>query len=201
MRMSRIMCLCGNGNTAMAFSFSGEAVLDGDPAGDWKLTLKTGGTLIFNKLNTLVDIFAVGGGAAGAKTSNNSVTGYGGNGGSGGKTALETNKYLSSGTSYSVTIGAGSGSNTGTRTGGASKIMDGETTIINAGGGSSSGWYNGANSGSDGSGGGAGGVSEGSSAGYKGGTDGSNGSGGKTQQTGMGTSGYLVREFRQSGLF
>ena len=62
MRMSRRMALYAQGG-AMSYTYTGTAVFEGDPAGDWKLTLKTGGTLIFNKLNTLVDIFAVGGGA------------------------------------------------------------------------------------------------------------------------------------------
>lgn len=65
---------------------------------NWRLKLKTSGVLTFQRIGTAIDIFCVGGGGGGYLS-----------GGGGGYTKTVSNKTLSMGQGYTVTIGAGGG--------------------------------------------------------------------------------------------
>lgn len=203
MRLSRRMTYGGIGEVfPPVFTYTGtyEFIDDGDK--NWRLKLKSSGTLTFTKIGSDVDIFLVGGGAGGSGTYNNQYTHYGGVGGNGGKTNLVTDAKLSKGIEYSVTIGSGGnggGSSGAGKVGGTSTITGNGFTWSATGGEAPTNWYN--NSKNGGSGGGGQGSGD-SFGGKNGGTDGGNGSGtnpGKGMGTYSATGVYYVREFRESG--
>lgn len=84
------------------FTYTGtyELIDDGKVSNkqNWRLKLKTSGVLTFQRIGTAVDIFGVGGGGGGCLS-----------GGGGGYTETVSNKTLTMGQSYTVTIGAGGG--------------------------------------------------------------------------------------------
>ena len=132
------------------FDFDGDwdLVDDGmvDRVQNWRIMLKSSGTITFRRLTTPVDIFCVGGGGGGYLC-----------GGGGGYTATTKNQLLATRQPYTVTIGAGGG--VGTTCG-----MQGGTTsfgsVISAGGGYG-GYSDGQRGGDGGSGGGGQGAGRG----------------------------------------
>lgn len=96
MRMSRQLGLVGR-SSVMAYTYTGTAVFSGDPKGDWVLTLKDSGTLVFKNLPTNIDVFMISGGANGGPKSQanyGGAEGYhykGGYGGAGGETKTQRN--------------------------------------------------------------------------------------------------------------
>ena len=80
------------------FTYTGTCRLIDDENGNWRIKFFTSGTLKFTKLaSTSVDIFCVGAGGGG----------NGGGGGGGGYTKTVNAETLTTGTSYTITIGAG----------------------------------------------------------------------------------------------
>lgn len=143
------------------FDFDGEwnLINDGkeEHVQNWRLMLKSCGTITFNRLSTPVDIFCVGGGGGGCL-----------HGGGGGYTATTKGQVLQTGRMYTVTVGGGGevSSTTGMR--GGTTSFD---SILSAEGG-----YGGYSSGNRGGDGGSGG---GNSGGFgKAGNGGNNGSDG-----------------------
>lgn len=157
--------------------YTGEASYIDDGAGNWRVKFLTSGTLTV-KNDTVVDLFAVGGGGNGGTgkadywtitsgTNAGDIYGQGGAGGGGGYTTTVKGTVLPAGT-YTVTIGAAAGK---------SSIVseDGTTTYCSANGGKSgsAGSAEYVNGGNGGSGGGGGGYANGY--GGDGGSDGSDG--------------------------
>ena len=126
------------------FTFSGSYELRHttrqDGTVDWELVLKSSGTLTFQRVVPMVDIFLVGGGASGAKAYEYNNGARGGSGGKGGQCVTHTAVSVSCG-SYSIVIG-GSGQNTtalgktATGGGGASAGTGAYARTTNWGGGS-----------------------------------------------------------------
>lgn len=145
-----------------AFTYTGsyELIDDGkvNNKQNWRLKLKTSGTLTFQRIATPIDIFCVGGGG-GAKL-------YGGGGG---YTKTGTNQSVKAGQAYTITIG--SGGSMGVR-GGTSSFG----SLLSAEGG-----YAGYSNGTTGGNGGSGGGDFGNQG--KAGNGGSNGSDGTTGQS------------------
>ena len=130
---------------------------------NWKIRLLTGGTFKFTKLNGAangIDVFCVGGGAAGAQNIDQHTSG----GGGGGYTTTKTNIKPTVNYDYSIVVGGG-GSGHGAA-GGASSAFG-----VSANGGDTV--AKGRTGGKGGSGGGGGGQTV---TGGKGGSDGSDGS-------------------------
>lgn len=116
--------------------------------GNWKIKFLTSGTFKITNMYGFdgnIDVFLVGGGAAGLSAS----TGKG-QGGSGGYTKTVRAKHIAAGTSYSIVIG-GSGGNT---SGFGESASRGESWKGGSGSGSYNDTGNGGNGGSDGSNGG-----------------------------------------------
>lgn len=86
------------------YTYSGTATFSGDSKGDWTLTIKSSGTLKITSLpkGGTIDVFLVGGGGGGQ-----SGGVYYPGGGGGGYTTTASNVSITSGSSYSITIGAG----------------------------------------------------------------------------------------------
>ena len=116
---------------------------------NWSIHVYTSGTINFTTLTTNVDICTVGGGGGGggayANASSASVAAYNGGNGGGGYVTNTYNKEITTGSAYTLTVGArgsagsGSGSNLSTTTaggnGGTTSVKLGSTTISTASGG------------------------------------------------------------------
>ena len=103
-------------NPNMAYTFVGgdhEQIDDGN--GNWRIKLKSGGTLQFTnfgKWDGKVDVFCVGGGGGGGRLYNTAIRFYGAGGGGGyTTTCLEIAAEL--GTPYAIAVGAGGAGATG----------------------------------------------------------------------------------------
>lgn len=129
------------------YSGSSQPIDDGD--GNWRIKFLQSGTLTVTE-DVYVDIFTVGGGGNGGKgyygTYNGVERQLGGGGGGGGYTATVRNIKLEKDKSYTVTVGAATGT---------SNFTQGSTVLCTAAGGTS-GIANDTNAGNGGSGGGAG---------------------------------------------
>lgn len=140
-----------------SYTYGGTHTLTKEGTYNWKLTLKTGGTLNFTNLGTgdgAVDIFCVGGGAGG--------NGYGGGGG---YTTTAKNKSLAINTNYTITVGGGGSAGGGA--GGQSSVKQSSTVIASADGGKSKSKDGGSGAGGNGGSGKAGnGGSDGGDGGY-----------------------------------
>ena len=142
-----------------------ELIDDGVVGGtqNWRLKLKSSGTLTFTKVDPNVDIFLVGGGGGGSM-----------GGGGGGYTNTVKKIEVTTGTPYVITIGrGGAGSNMGVGGTGGTTSGFGESADGGTGGGINGNARNGGN----GCGGGGAGASSSYEGGYAG-NGGSNGSGG-----------------------
>lgn len=200
MRMSRRLGIYGGKIMPSTANFTGTSQFIDEGGGMWTMKFLTSGTFT-PPTNYDVDIFIVGGGAGGQSATNNEYTVYGGMGGSGGKTSLATNIEITSGTGYTVTVGAGGSPSTyGTNKSGGQSVFGSYTAA--------GGYFNGiAEDGSNNYGGsGGGGGTHPTTAGLgNGGSDGSNGyryqsyAYGKGMGTYSATGIYYVREFRESG--
>ena len=154
------------------FTFNGNYELINDGNNTYRLRLLESGTFSVNTdLN--VDIFLVGGGGGGGNASDSGSKRPGGGGG--GYTKTVTGVSLTSGTSYSVTVGTGGN---GGSAGGQSKF----TNSYIANGGKAGGTPLGENTGGDGGSGGGGGTNSTNTYGTGGynGSDGADGYGGST---------------------
>lgn len=128
-------------------SYSSSVRTDGTV--DWELRLTSSGTLTFSRVVDAVDVFVVGGGAAGVWSinggSNSSATG--GAGGRGGACITQLKVPVKRGISYSMTIGNGgsypSGPNSLVAPGNSKAVFDSEHTY-QANGGSGGAGANGA---------------------------------------------------------
>ncbi len=108
-------------------SYTGSYEIIDDKHGNWRIKLKSSGTLTFlTALPHGIDIFLVGGGGGGAKAmyAQWSRTGHGGSG----YTKTYKNISVAKNTNYSVTIGAGGASGAATN-GGAVGGLGGDTTM------------------------------------------------------------------------
>lgn len=111
------------------FTYTGtyNAIEEGN--GNWNIRFLTSGTLSFKKLKGAakgIEIFAVGGGAAGRATYTSGSNQFGGWGGAGGKTACsKTNNpegiFPTENVDYSITIGSGGANSNGA----------GKATVVN----------------------------------------------------------------------
>lgn len=105
--------LWGSGSLLPNYDFTGAApTLLKDNSGNWELVFLTGCTITFNRLNTDVDVFLVGGGAKAGDSIGNAANNYavGGAGGKGGGIVNDT-LTLETGVAYPIVIG-GSGQDT-----------------------------------------------------------------------------------------
>ena len=76
----------------------------------WQIKIKSSGTLVFTSIPThLIDVFVVGGGAGGVSSYRSSSTKCSASAGGGGTYSFLRNVYISSGLSYSISIGSGGG--------------------------------------------------------------------------------------------
>lgn len=103
------------------YTYTGSHQLIDDGDGNWRIKFLTSGTLTFSKKPKNIDVFLVGGGASGGssfaideqnydyeETGNSTTLGIGGGaGGGGGYTQTQRNISVSSGTEYSIVVGAG----------------------------------------------------------------------------------------------
>ena len=115
------------------YTYTGSHELIDDGNGNWRIKLKSSGTLTFTSSGNLrknVDIFLVGGGAGGVRTkylTSNTLRTYGG----GGYTSTKSNIAVAKGTGYSVTIGGGgAGGNSGGTNNWVYSTAGGQTTIV-----------------------------------------------------------------------
>lgn len=170
------------------YAYTGNATLLNDGNYNWRIKFLTSGVLTFSSLGNAdsLDVFLVGGGGGGGRN-------YGGGGG-GGYTVSNGSVALSTGTGYTITIGAGgSGGQEEANAGSAGGTSSAFSKSAAGGKGGGSLKSNDRKGGDGGSGGGGGGT-------YKtsGGTDGGNGTAGSGSTvngaggTGQGTS---TREF------
>lgn len=142
---------------AMYYTYTGTAEKIDDGNGNWRIKLKTSGTLkftAFGNWNGKVDVFCVGGGGAAGWGWYN---GYYGKGACGGFTATKKSVATAVNTAYTCTIGAGGQESWAT--GGTTSALNGALTA--AGGGKLTG--------------GSGGGAYGNNVPYDGGSDGGNG--------------------------
>lgn len=96
-----------------AFSYNGlyDLYNEGvDAAGKtlWTLILKSTGKLIFNRLDSAIDVCLYGGGGGGG----NGVANASGSGGGGGKTTIQKNMSVLAGQEIALTMGAGGAAQT-----------------------------------------------------------------------------------------
>lgn len=199
------------------YTFSGSHLLVDDGSGNWRILLKSTGTLKFTNRGTGVngmDIYCLGGGAGG------DGGGWNYSGGSGGGGGYTTNTYgvaIANKTNYACRIGAGGGGGTGGNlnynsagAGGTTEVLvhDTSAVVARASGGNAgviSGYYG--DGGAGGSGGGGAGYSNGTAGkgGYNGGaggtcTNGSRGNyGGAGQGSTTGEFGSSVNAARGAG--
>ena len=174
-------------STIPSFTYTGTYTIVQDSAMNWRIKFLTSGT--FTPANNLnVDIFAVGGGG-----SCDNLSGVGRrSGGGGGYTQTVTSQALTGGTSYTVTVGYGGGTEgTSASDGGPSSFG----SLITANGGKKGAAYN---TGGAGGSGGAGCSSSSGTASAVGGSDGSNGETGESANHGGAGQGTTTREFGES---
>lgn len=174
-------------STLPLFTYTGTYTIVQDSAMNWRIKFLTSGT--FTPANNLnVDIFAVGGGG-----SCDNLSGAGRrSGGGGGYTQTVTSQALTGGTSYTVTVGYGGGTEgTSASDGGPSSFG----SLITANGGKKSASYN---TGGAGGSGGAGCSNSNGTASAVGGSDGSNGETGESANHGGAGQGTTTREFGES---
>ena len=148
-----------------SFTYTGTSTVIDDGAAGWTIKFLTSGTLKLNNVRT-IDVFCVGGGGSGSYAN----VAHGGGGGY----TKTSKKVLAAAGSYTITIGAGGASVTGTTSevagkNGGSTTAFGVTAAGGKGGGKST-----VGPGSGGSGGGVGGNST-KTSGANGGSNGSNG--------------------------
>lgn len=96
-------------NPNMTYTYSGTSEKIDDGSGNWRIKLKSSGTLKFTNLGKWdgkLDVFCVGGGGAGGSGNWDANNGYG-KAGSGGYTTTQKNVQSAANTSYSIVIGAG----------------------------------------------------------------------------------------------
>lgn len=123
-------------NPNMTYTYTGGHEKIDDGSGNWRIKLKSSGTLKFTNLGKWdgkLDVFLVGGGCAGGSGYWDAGNGYG-KAGSGGYTTTQKSIYATANTAYSIVIGAGgqsafaSGGNTtafGVAAGGGTKLGGG----------------------------------------------------------------------------
>ena len=186
----------GGGATGIPlFSYTGQYELISDGGSDWRIKFLSSGILEFTSVGSGkdgIDVFCVGGGGGGS-TGNNY---HGGAGAGGGYTRTDWNIFFpQSGSTYTITVGAGGAAQTD---GGTSSITDGVATVSAAGGKRGTGSGDGAKAG--GAGGSGGGGSSRYGNGGNGGSNGSNGNGGSGSQAGGGGAGQITttREFNDA---
>lgn len=121
---------------SMAYTYTGDHEKIDDGNGNWRVKLKSSGTLTFTNLGKwdgLIDVFCVGGGCAGGSGYWDANSGYG-KAGSGGYTQTQKNIQAAANTAYHIVIAAGgqtafaSGGNTsafGVTAGGGTKLGGG----------------------------------------------------------------------------
>ena len=93
----------------MAYTYSGTSEKIDDGSGNWRIKLKSSGTLKFTNLGKWdgkLDVFCVGGGSAGGSGNWDANNGYG-KAGSGGYTKTQKSIQVTANTAYSIVIGAG----------------------------------------------------------------------------------------------
>ena len=182
-----------SGSPAITFTGGNENIRieNGDSVYDWKIYILGNGTLTFTDETPDIDVFLVGGGAAG------NYGYFGGSGGGGGYTKTVTEIPIKSGTGYEIVIGSG-GLGSSSKAGGTEKAGGSTSAFgytINGGDATPS---NALYGGKGGSGGGSGEYScdKSNDCGDRGpgGTDGGNG-GGSKPGTGQGTT---TREFGET---
>lgn len=115
-----------------AFSYNGlyDLYNEGVDAGGktlWTLILKSTGKLIFNRLDSAIDVCLYGGGGGGG----NGVANASGSGGGGGKTTIQKNISVAPGQEVALTMGAGGAAQTN---GGNTIFRLGTTTLTAQGG-------------------------------------------------------------------
>lgn len=99
----------GGRNKSFAYTYTGDAVFEGDPTKDWTLTLKTSGTLTITDLGPCrgnVEVFLVGAGGGGSTDWSSIGLGYYGSGAGGGYTKTIRIK-ISKSTQYQIVVGQG----------------------------------------------------------------------------------------------
>lgn len=179
------------GSALPNYTYSGSHEIWDDGNGNWRMFLKSSGTLRFTNRGTAIngiDVFLVGGGAGGRSVINN---GFGGGGGGGGYTKTVRNIGVATNTDYGVVVGGGGGNS----------ANGGETWFVGHGvgggttGGNGDSWMN--SGGNGGSGGGGGSSWDGGRTPGDGGSDGGNGGKGN-YQVGYGQ-GSTTREFGEAG--
>ena len=123
-------------NPNMTYTYTGGHEKINDGSGNWRIKLKSSGTLKFTNLGKWdgkLDVFCVGGGCAGGSGYWDAGNGYG-KAGSGGYTTTQKSIYATANTAYSIAIGAGGqsafapGGNTsafGVAAGGGTKLSGG----------------------------------------------------------------------------
>ena len=183
-----------SGSPVITFTGGNENIRieNGDSVYDWKIYILSSGTLTFTDETPDIDVFLVGGGAAG-----NYAWQWGAGGGGGGYTKTVLNVSLGY-NSYSITIGAGGTPGTTTKSNSWHGTSGGTTSAFGytvSGGNAPTDTYNGGNGGS----GGGSGKPNSSTSGFhgtagKGGVDGANGEG-SHPGTGQGTT---TREFKET---
>lgn len=99
-------------NPNMTYTYTGGHEKIDDGSGNWRIKLKSSGTLKFTNLGKWdgkLDVFCVGGGCAGGGGTNGQWNAGGGYGkaGSGGYTTTQKSIYATANTAYSIAIGAG----------------------------------------------------------------------------------------------
>lgn len=187
MRTSRKLALYSSGGKTLSFTYTGTYTIVQDSAMNWRIKFLTSGT--FTPANNLnVDIFAVGGGGSCDKLSGAGRR----SGGGGGYTQTVTSQVLTGGTSYTVTVGYGGGTQgTSASDGGPSSFG----SLITANGGKKGAAYN---TGGAGGSGGAGCSNSSGTASAVGGSDGSDGETGQSENHGGAGQGTTTREFGES---
>lgn len=165
-------------NPNMTYTYSGSHEKIDDGSGNWRIKIKSSGTLKFTNLgkwNGVIDLFLVGGGGGTYEEGTRGASG----GGGGGYTKTKKSITVVEGTNYQIVVGAGgqAGADGGSSSGFGQSVSGGQGRSNNSNGGN----------------GGSGGATYFAGSG---GSDGGNGGGsGATPGTGQGTT---TREFGES---
>lgn len=182
-----------------AYTYTGSATLIDDGSYRWRIKFLTSGTLTFSSLGNSsgIDVFLVGGGGGTYEKGSSAASG----GGGGGYTNTGTDVAVSTGTAYTITVGAGgtSGADGGTTSAfglsaSGGKGVSGSTSGGNGGSGgaayyAASGGSNGGNGGNGGNGEGKGGTGQGTTTREFGETSGTLYAGGGACAVGTGSGG------------